>query len=65
MQQHFSNLEKITIYIRKRILFQGNYHLEKNNIATMYLVCLIDFNIALFWCIFVAPSWSSLPSYSN
>ncbi len=59
MQQYFSNLEKITIYIRKPILFQGNYHLKKQNIIKMYLVCLIDFNIALFWCIFVAPSWSS------
>jgi len=59
MQQHFSNLEKITIYIRKPILFQGNYHLKKHNIIKMHLVCLIDFNIALFWCIFVAPSWSS------
>jgi len=29
----------------------------------MYLVCFIDFNIALFWCIFVAPSWSSWSSY--
>jgi hypothetical protein len=31
MQQQFSNLEKITIYIRKPILFQGNYHLQKNH----------------------------------
>jgi hypothetical protein len=29
MQQHFSNLEKITIYIRKKKLFQGNYHFKK------------------------------------
>ncbi len=29
MQQHFSNLEKITVYIRKPILLQGNYHLKK------------------------------------
>jgi hypothetical protein len=60
MQQHFSNLEKIPSILENQFYFKEITILKKNNnITTMYLVCLIDFNIALFWCIFVAPSWSS------